>query len=70
MINEVISERKEAFLLTGTAQSPRIIRFIADFFMLAFYQYLWIGAGILGLITLLPLTFTTNSIELFMEIFG
>ncbi|SDH21803.1 MULTISPECIES: phosphate-starvation-inducible PsiE family protein [unclassified Nitrosomonas] len=48
MINEVISKRKEVFLLTDTDWHTRTIQFIVGILMLALY--VWIGAGILSLI--------------------
>ena len=47
MINEVISKRKEIFLLTDTDWHTRAIQFIVGILMLALY--VWIGAGILSL---------------------
>ncbi len=47
MINEVISKRKEVFLLTDTDWHTRTIQFIVGILMLALY--VWIGAGILSL---------------------
>lgn len=52
MINQMISKRKSAFLLTDTDWHTRIIQWIVGILMLALY--LWIGAGILSVMSNLP----------------
>ncbi|MEK7844509.1 MAG: phosphate-starvation-inducible PsiE family protein [Pseudomonadota bacterium] len=52
MINHMISKRKSAFLLTDTDWHTRTIQWIVGILMLALY--LWIGAGILSVMSNLP----------------
>lgn len=52
MINQMISKRKGAFLLTDTDWHTRTIQWIVGILMLALY--LWIGAGILSVMSNLP----------------
>lgn len=52
MINHMISKRKNAFLLTDTDWHTRTIQWIVGILMLALY--LWIGAGILSVMSNLP----------------
>ncbi|MEK6595152.1 MAG: phosphate-starvation-inducible PsiE family protein [Pseudomonadota bacterium] len=52
MINQMISKRKSAFLLTDTDWHTRTIQWIVGILMLALY--LWIGAGILSVMSNLP----------------
>jgi len=52
MINQVIDKRRNTFLLTDTDWHTRTIQLIVGIIMLALY--LWIGAGILSLISNLP----------------
>lgn len=52
MINQMISKRKSVFLLTDTDWHTRTIQWIVGILMLALY--LWIGAGILSVMSNLP----------------